>query len=39
MEVYTAGVLNTASAITQVRFTIASGDIQTGKIRMYGVVQ
>jgi hypothetical protein len=39
MEVYTSGVLNTASAITQVRFTIASGDIQTGTIRMYGVVQ
>ena len=37
MEVYTAGYLNTTSALTQVRFTIASGSIQSGTIKMYGV--
>ena len=39
MEVYTEGYLNTTSALTQVRFTIASGSIQSGTIRMYGVKQ
>ena len=37
MEVYTSGYLNTTSALTQVRFTIASGSIQSGTIKMYGV--
>ena len=37
MEVYTAGYINTTSALTQVRFTIASGSIQSGTIKMYGV--
>ena len=39
MTVFTSGYFNTTSALTQVRFTIASGSIQSGTIRMYGVTQ
>tara|TARA_B100001123_G_C15337452_1_gene1033400 strand:- start:3189 stop:3767 length:579 start_codon:yes stop_codon:yes gene_type:complete len=39
MSVFTGGNFNTTSAFTQVRFTIASGSIQSGTIRMYGVTQ
>ena len=37
MEVYTSGVLNIAAALTQIRFTVASGSMETGTISMYGV--
>ena len=37
MEVYTSGVFNTTSALTQVRFKPSSGTFD-GTIRMYGVV-
>ena len=39
MTVFTSGYFNTTSALTQVRFTIASGSIQSGTIRMDGVTQ
>jgi len=37
MEVFTAGYLNTTSALTQVRFKPSSGNFDAGTIKMYGV--
>jgi len=37
-EVFTAGYFNTTTALTRVRFKFDSGDIDSGTIKMYGVV-
>jgi hypothetical protein len=35
---YTAGYVNTTSAINAVKFSMSSGNIDAGTIKMYGVV-
>ena len=35
---YTAGYINTASAIDEIQFKMSSGNIDAGTIKMYGVV-
>ena len=37
-EVFTAGYFNTTTALTRVRFKFDSGNIDSGTIKMYGVV-
>ena len=37
MNVFTAGYINTTSAIDEIDFKMASGNIEAGEIRMYGV--
>jgi len=34
---YFAGYVNTTTAITRVRFKFASGDIDAGVIKLYGI--
>mgnify|MGYP006128174007 CR=1 FL=1 len=36
-EAYTAGYFNTTSAITGIQFKMASGNIDAGKIKLYGI--
>ena len=37
MDCYSAGYFNTTTAINAIRFTYSSGNIQAGKIKMYGI--
>ena len=37
-NLFMAGYINTTTAITRVQFKMASGNIDAGTIKMYGVV-
>ena len=37
IEIYSAGYFNTATALTRVRFKMASGNIDSGTIKLYGI--
>ena len=38
-HVFTAGYINTTTAITRIRFAFSSGDIHAGEIKMYGLAK
>ena len=38
IQIYSAGYINTATAITRIRFKMSSGNFDQGIIKMYGVI-
>jgi len=37
-QFFTAGYVNTTTALTRIRFKMSSGNIDSGLIKMYGIV-
>ena len=37
IQIYTAGYVNTTTALTRIRFKMDSGNIDAGTIKMYGI--